>query len=341
MGICQHLQLAVVVWNARLLLLLSAALYGSNYTCIKILNEHMPLEIGPALRFLVAAMASIPFLLRDDKNDTVCRDKVEVYQNENDAISFSSFLKSNGVLLAGLEVGLWNTIGYLSQTRGLESTPASTSAFICSLAVVIVPFLDFVAGKQILKREILGAMLAVMGVGFLEMDGLQADLAGASDSFLTPGVLWSLVQPLAFGMGYWRIEHYTRAFPSEGKRLASSQLFSIAALTVMSAIFMDNGTSTIIPEISQFMEWLSVPEVLGAILWTGVVTTALTVFIETFALKTLSAAETTIIYSAEPLFGSAIAAMVLGESMGSGGVAGAIMILGGCLLSSIGFGDDD
>lgn len=63
-------------------------------------------------------------------------------------------------------------------------------------------------------------------------------------------------------------------------------------------------------------------------LWTGIVTTALTIFIETQTLKTLSAAETTMLYSTEPL--------------GMNGVVGGAMILSsGCLYSSIGVSNSD
>ena len=63
-------------------------------------------------------------------------------------------------------------------------------------------------------------------------------------------------------------------------------------------------------------------------------------FIETQALKTLSAAEATLLYTTEPIFGSIIAAAVLNESLGVGGVIGAAMILCGCLYSSVGFDDN-
>ena len=81
------------------------------------------------------------------------------------------------------------------------------------------------------------------------------------------------------------------------------------------------------------MIWLSNPTIEGAIVCTGLITTALTVYTETLALKTLSAAETTMVFSTEPIFGGACAAFVLGEQFGLGGVAGSVMVLGGCLWS--------
>ena len=75
---------------------------------------------------------------------------------------------------------------------------------------------------------------------------------------------------------------------------------------------------------------------LQSIVWTGLITTALTVYMETIALKTLSAAETTILFSTEPIFGSVCASVVLGETFGATGYVGGVMILAGCLYSNMG-----
>ena len=104
--------------------------------------------------------------------------------------------------------------------------------------------------------------------------------------------------------------------------------------------------------------------------WTGVVTTALTAFGENYAMKSLSAAESTVrptrpslpppsfltalpppllpvppctlhpplqvIYSTEPLWGTAFAAVALHEHVGPNTFVGAALILGACVWSSVG-----
>jgi len=307
------------VWTARLLILFAACLYGTNYTCVKVIGENIPLQIGAALRFSVAAIATLPWLLK--QNESLEIDAAAYAHNDN----------NYGVLLAGAEIGFLNSIGFYGQAMGLQTTPASTSAFICSLAVVIVPLIDFMAGKKILSREIIGALLAVVGVGFLEMDGLREDLA-AGNSLLSPGTLYSLIQPVAFGFGFWRLEHWTRKYPEGGMQLTASMMLFIAAL--MTGVVLLGGTE--IPDFDQFATWLSNPTIIGATLWTGIVTTVLPTFLETRAMKSLSASETTMLYSTEPIFGSLFASFALDESMGLGGGMGAAMVLSGCLYSSLG-----
>jgi threonine/homoserine efflux transporter RhtA len=84
------------------------------------------------------------------------------------------------------------------------------------------------------------------------------------------------------------------------------------------------------------MSWLHDLMIWLMLVYTGVITTALTVYMETVAVKTLSAAETTLIFSAEPVFGSAFAAIMLSERFGMDAFAGAFLILCGCLVSNLG-----
>ncbi|CAN0488761.1 unnamed protein product, partial [Ectocarpus sp. 12 AP-2014] len=60
------------------------------------------------------------------------------------------------------------------------------------------------------------------------------------------------------------------------------------------------------------------------------VTTSLTVFGETVAMKKVSAAESTIILSTEPIWGTAFAAALLGESIGWNTGLGAVLIVSAC-----------
>jgi Permeases of the drug/metabolite transporter (DMT) superfamily len=233
------------VWQARLLLLASAALYGTNFTFVKVLNENVPVQLGTAMRFVLAALATLPWLFGQTTMSVQEGSVSKAGEMDNGSAnnnsgknSASSFTNRFGVILGGMEVGTWNAIGYLAQAIGLETTHASTSAFICSLAVVIVPILDYLAGKKLLRREMIGAILAVAGVALLEFDGVEQSInVGNSGMLLCPGDLYSLVQPLAFGMGFWRMEHYMRKFPNAAMKLTAAQLSMISMLSLVALIF--------------------------------------------------------------------------------------------------------
>jgi drug/metabolite transporter (DMT)-like permease len=293
------------VWNARFLLLGAAALYGTNFSFVKLLGEGMPVGAMGTMRFGLAALVTLPWLFAKPRES-------------------SDMTTTLAASLAGFEVGLWNSVGYVSQAIGLETTSASKSAFLCSLAVVIVPLIDRCVGKQLTRKQIVGAVMAVVGVAFME-------LGGGPIEALSSGDIASLIQPLAFGAGFWKMEQAMRANPEEASRSTAAQLFT---LFCTSAAYMVAGGD--VPDMTQATTWLSDPMILAAIVWTGVITTALTVYMETLALKTLSAADTTLIFSTEPLWAAAFASVVMGEQFGGPAMAGGAFILAGCLVSNLG-----
>jgi len=314
------------VWKARLLLLLSAALYGTNFTFVKALDESMSVGISSTLRFGFAAVAMLPWLIAPISDELKLMAQVEGNEEPTKL----------SVALAGMEIGVLNSVGYISQAIGLKTTTASKSAFICSMAVVIVPILDYIWGKPLLRRQVIGAVLAAMGVYALEMGGTET---------LNSGDVMSLMQPLMFGLGFWRMEAAMEKYPTEAGRLAASQLLAVflvsaSYLTCWSPVsgFSVSDACNALPSITEVMTWLHDPKILGALLWTGIVTTAFTIWMETLALKTLSAAETTVIFSTEPLFGAAFASVVAGESLGSCAAVGAAFIISGCLVSGLDIG---
>jgi len=290
--------------QARLLLLAAAALYGTNFSLVKLMGEAstFPVAWSTTLRFGLAALATMPWLMVDPEESEVL-----------------------GATIAGFEVGLWNSVGYVAQAVGLETTPASESAFLCSMAVVVVPLLDFVfSGKNLLPRQWTGVLLAILGVGALEL-GDHASLS------LSTGDLISMIQPVAFGLGFWRMEQAMRSYSNQANRCTAAQLL---AVFVGSACFAGLTESPM--DVPVVMAWLHDPNVVLSLLWTGIVTTAMTIYMETIALKTLTASETTLIMSTEPLSGSAFAAVVMAERFGPNAVAGALLIMMGCLVSNLG-----
>jgi len=126
------------------LLLLVAVIWGSNFGALKYLDTcGVEVALLTAIRFALATLSLLPFLLKASKE----------------------------VLKAGLEVGLWVSLGYITQAVGLETTQASKSAFICSLTVVIVPLINGLLGKKIPQQTWISCALAVMGVGLLTLQG--------------------------------------------------------------------------------------------------------------------------------------------------------------------------
>lgn len=299
---------------ARCLVLIAAALYGTNFTFVKLLGEHVPIGVSSALRFGMAAMVTLPWLV------------APANVPDNDGEKESSPIPTSNVILAGMEVGMYNSLGYLAQAEGLQTTDASKSAFICSLAVVFVPILDAISGKSMSLQKALGAIIAVAGVALLEL-GDQSSLS------LSHGDMLSLVQPMVFGIGFWRMEQAMHKYPSEAKRITAAQLFSVAIASILYCGAGLDGCAP--PGLNEILSYMTNPETLASLFWTGIITTALTIYMETIALKTLTAAETTLIFSTEPLWAAFFGAFFVGERFGISAAFGAALIVSGCIYSNV------
>jgi len=348
------------IWRARWLLIAAAALYGTNFSVVKLLGDEMPVGISTSLRFGLAAAATFPWLvqgfiprinLKTNGEDDLQKELETTDTNEESSRRLMA-------AMYGLEVGLWNSIGYVAQAVGLETTLASKSAFLCSMAVVIVPLLDRVAGKRLLLRQWVGAIMALVGVAFLELgdvNSLFSSSDGGGNGVISTGDVLSLVQPFTFGLGFWRMEQAMRRFPQEASRMTAAQLMAIFVssvgyclwtLGVFENFFDGNDIIIALGGIKSSLatvatsfpwkEWLLDPSILFSLFWTGCITTALTIYMETLALESLSAAETTLIFSTEPLWGTAFAVAVMGEQMGLNAAVGAGLILTACVYSNLG-----
>jgi len=369
--------------RSRWLLIVAAALYGTNFSVVKILGDDMsiPVGISTSLRFGLAAFATLPWLLDGvvtlptftskpttgtgtEEQTTMPTTMNSNYNDSDNSVSGKNTIDSRLMAtLWGLEVGMWNSFGYVAQAVGLETTLASKSAFLCSMAVVIVPLLDWIAGKKLLSRQWIGAMMALVGVGFLELGGGGSGSSGGGGeivaatttatgvlssltSDITKGDILSMVQPFTFGLGFWRMEQAMKQYPKEAPRMTAAQLTAVFVSSVVYGLWsldvFDGGVTGIVSSLADigssypWHEWFTDPSVIFALFWTGCVTTALTIYMETLALEYLSAAETTLIFSTEPLWGTAFAVALMGEQLGMNAAVGGSLILAACIYSNLG-----
>ena len=116
------------------------------------------------------------------------------------------------------------------------------------MAVVIVPILDYIWGKKLVRRQIIGACLAAFGVWALEL-GL-----GGQQNAITEGDMLSLIQLLMFGLGFWRLEATTVKYPMEAGRLAVLQLlmvFFISLSYLVADSLLSSDAHNVLPTASR------------------------------------------------------------------------------------------
>lgn len=174
---------------------------------------------------------------------------------------------------------------------------------------------------------------------FISQFGKQQISITEGFAMVEPGDLATYLQPVTFGVGFWRMEKAMNEHPNDALRLTASQLLSV--FLVSTIYMMTGGGGVEPPTISVLKEWLTDPSILSALVWTGLVTTAFTVWLETMALKNLTASETTMLFSTEPVWGSLFATVVMGEAFGIQGMVGAGIIMGACVYSSWNNGEEN
>jgi len=270
-------------------------------------------------RFGVAALALAPFALSSVRRSGL-----------------------DGETLRGaIACGSWVAFGYLGQLIGLLTTTASRSCVICSLHCVFVAGIaEFVRSSksksgQFDVKVLAPAALAVVGVSIVELWG-----AGGAP---TVGDLVSFTQPIGFGMGYLKLEELMSRRPDTALpvsaikltivALASLFYFEVGPLLDFSSAAA--GASEWALRLPDFSSILASHTALAGVFYTGLVTTALALWVESIAFARVPATDASIILTTEPLFAALFGAISLGETFGASDYAGASLIIGACVLATL------
>lgn len=276
------------------------------------------------------------------------------------------------VIQAGLECGLWISLGYFTQALALSTIDSGQCAFICSLTVVFVPVAAaLLYGKPIRPYNVIAAMVALAGVGVLEgmfnineLLGIAPAVAAAHSS--TDAVLSVLQQPSSVSTAV--IELSTGPLTSlansfginKGDILALGQPIGFGTaflriehyqeqfknvpnrvLTIAAAQCVAVGILAFLWVLYDFngiipdFSYMIEPHRIAAIGWTGVVTTVVAIFIEGIALQAASATDASLAFSTEPVWASLFGFILLNETLGISSYVGGALILSACLIGAI------
>lgn len=318
----------------RALLIVVALLWGTNFACVKLVGETMQPADGAFARFSIAAMSLAPALLRGPRRKPVSNGSSPA---PSSTIGNEYQPPLPGRLgVHGVVCGAWLFLGYMTQSISLQSTDAGKAAFIYALAVVFVPAMVAMfpslspqgqsGGKQG-QPPWAATLLALAGVACMELSGSSVKLQA--------GDFWALGQAVGFGMGAIENERALAEFPEHAVQISAVQVGTVG---VLSAIWSIVGSyartgSVGLPDLSALTGATMEPAVLGAVAYTGLITTALTILLQTIALVRVSASETALILTMEPLFATVFAAVLLRESIGPETVLGGALITSACLVN--------
>jgi drug/metabolite transporter (DMT)-like permease len=296
-----------------------AATYGSNYACVKLLDEWIgEPSIAALMRFGVACAVMLPAL-------GYCGAQDQRYLRW-------PFIRD------GFAVGVWFAAGYCAQAIALETSPAGMQAFLLALSVLVCPLLEqLIDHKEQPRRVWYAAVLAATGVAALELDGIT------HGGGISQGDIIGLLQPIFFGAGFFQCEKAMARHQQGGKDLATPAALTawqLVCVLLLTGVWTCNagGGDGLERAVAQAQELVLDPvghaAILGTVLWTGVGTTAGCSLIEAAALGELSSADATVVFATEPLWGAAFPFFLLGETMGPQCQLGGMLMVLACIISS-------
>ncbi|XP_019153705.1 PREDICTED: uncharacterized protein LOC109150243 isoform X3 [Ipomoea nil] len=162
-----------------ILLNVITVVYASNICVVKEVETMMDPAAFSAMRFLICAIPFLPF----------------VFQARNDVETRN----------AGMELGLWISLGYLIEALGLLTCDAGRASFISLFTVIMVPLFESLLGAIIPARTWFGVLMSVVGIAMLECSGSPPNL----------GDLLNFVSAIFFGIHTLRTEQITRSTKKE------------------------------------------------------------------------------------------------------------------------------
>lgn len=282
--------------KAHLLLVLITLIWGSTFVLIKeALNDSSPLVLN-AMRMALAAVL------------------LAVYYRKKIAVL------SKPALAAGVVVGVFLYLGYALQTSGLKLTTPSRSAFLTGTSTVMVPLLLVLIWRaHIHLWRVVGIVLALVGLYLMTVPAGGEGLANFARINL--GDVLTIGCAVGFAFQIVFLGRATQRFPFE--QIAVLQIGVAAVLMAVTAPFLEQP------------HFRSTETVIAAVLITGILGTAVAFTAQAWAQQFTPATHTALIFNLEPVFAWLTSFIYLKERLGFRAGAGALLILGGVLVSEL------
>jgi drug/metabolite transporter (DMT)-like permease len=215
---------------------------------------------------------------------------------------------------AGVLAGTLLFTAYVFQTRGLELTTPSKSAFLTGLSIPTVPLVSaFVYKVKPRFVEVAGILVASLGMMLMTWSSV-ADLRFG----MSTGDVLSILCAIAFALHIVIIGHYSQLLGFE-----SLAVIQIATAAVLGALFF---------WFAEPIRFHLTPGVAAAVLITALLATALAFTTQAWAQQYTSPSRAALIFTLEPPVAWFTSYVLTGEQMANRGKVGAGMILAGILL---------
>ncbi|MEO4055150.1 DMT family transporter [Solibacillus sp. CAU 1738] len=276
-------------YKGELLMMITAVMWGSGFIGMSIGLEHWSVMQLMALRFTLATI-----LL---------------------AVIFNKKLRliSKSVFWKGSILGAILFIGFTLQTLGLEYTTPSKNAFLTAINVIVVPIIAYIIYRRRFDRfEILAAIIAIVGIGFLSLQ----------DSFnMNLGDMLSILCAIAFAFDIF----YTNVFVKKEDALALTIVqFIVASILSWIGVFALGEIPT-----------SASTEGILTIIYLAVFCTLVAYACQNIGMQYADPTKSALILSTESIFGTLLSVLLLGEILTGRMIFGCFLIFIAIIIAEV------
>jgi len=318
----------------------------------------VPGFVFSACYYTLAAATTLFLAYRSQPDAAISSDDIDEDTSDD---GFSSVIPFKG----GIELGLYLFVANCLQVIGLQTVESDRAGFLVQLTTVMVPVCEGIfAGSLLLvpARTWAACIMAFLGLCIMGLDG-KSDIVWTDSSLLQAVFSFSQGDFLILGAAFLYTLHVVRlgtyARQTTPMKLAASKATTESILS-FALIFLLVGLSFVQDQyqlqdlsnakgllsfsvdtgheitsfFSSFTAGLSDGSIsttvllpaFGAILWTGWITCAYTIWAQSFGQSKVSPTSANLIYTFQPIFTALFAYFLLGEKMGSVGFLGGSII---------------
>ncbi len=283
-------------WRADLFLLTAAVVWGGGFVSQRAASEHLGPATYNAARFVVAAVALLPF--------------VWPRRHRPARVPSPGHWRGWRVLAGGIAAGTVMCVGSWFQQAGVAETTAGKAGFITGLYVLLVPLIVWLAGTRPPRATFPAAAIAIAGLYLLSEAGLWS--MGRGDLLvLVSAVVWAF-HVLLIGWLAHRID---------GLQIAWLQMVFSALLSLPLVL------------LNEDVSWAALVAAALPILYNGLVCGALGFTLQIVGQRHAPPSHAAILMSLESVFAALFGFLLLGERLGPRSLLGCALMLLATLTS--------
>ncbi|QDQ00466.1 DMT family transporter [Lysinibacillus fusiformis] len=271
------------------MLLVTAIVWGSGFVVTAIALEYLTAYQVMAGRFLLASIIL--------------------------TVLFGFRLKKarKSVIWKGVLLGTILYIAFALQTVGLQYTTPSKNAFLTAVNVIVVPIIAFAVYKRRIDGyEIIGSIMAIVGIGCLSLQGSMT---------MNIGDILSLACAVAFAFDIF----CTNLFVQKEDAIALTIIQFVTASFIGIMVVISKG------EVPATLE----KEAIYSIVYLAIFSTTIAYLFQNVANQYTTATKAAIILSTESFFGMILSVLFLHEMLTGRMIMGAVLILLAILIAEI------